>query len=60
MAPVRRADPRSSVDSSKGGFFLRLMETEPDDYVRNIRVIMPGFEKACQDNPWHPVFLNRW
>ncbi len=48
------------VDSSRGAFFLRLMETEPGDYVRNIRVIMPGFEKTHRSNPWHPVFLNRW
>ena len=32
------------VDPSKGGFFLRLMQTNPQNYVRNIRVIMPGFE----------------
>ena len=48
------------VDSSKGGFFLRLLETDPNDYVRNIRVIMPGFEKTYQENPFHPVFLKRW
>jgi len=48
------------VDPSKGGFFLRLLETNPHDYVRNIRVIMPGFEDTYQDNPFHPVFLERW
>ncbi|MBN1815731.1 MAG: hypothetical protein JW828_00130 [Sedimentisphaerales bacterium] len=48
------------VDSSKGALFLRLLETDPGDYVRNIRVVMPGFEKTHNDNPWHPVFLNRW
>jgi len=48
------------VDSSKGGFFLRLVETDPNDYVRNIRVVMPGFEKTYRENPFHPVFLRRW
>ncbi len=48
------------VDSSKGAVFIRLMETDPADYVRNIRVIMPGFEHAYRSDPWHPVFLNRW
>jgi hypothetical protein len=48
------------VDASKGGFFLKLMATEPNDYVRNIRVIMPGFEKTYRDEPFHPVFLRRW
>ncbi len=48
------------VDPSRGGFFLRLKTTRPDDYVRNIRVIMPGFEETYRENPFHPVFLARW
>jgi hypothetical protein len=48
------------VDPSPGGFFLRLMATEPDNYVRNLRVIMPGFVDSYQKNPWHPEFLKRW
>jgi hypothetical protein len=48
------------VDSSRGGFFLQLRSTDPQNYVRNIRVIMPGFDKTYQDNPFHPVFLERW
>jgi len=49
-----------SVDSTKGGFFLRLLETDPADYVRHIRVIMPGFERTYRQNPWNPTFLARW
>ena len=48
------------VDPSKGGFFLRLLATDPGNYVRNIRVIMPGFEETYRENPFHPVFLERW
>ena len=48
------------VDSSKGGFFLKLMATDPENYVRNIRVIMPGFEDSYRDHPFHPVFFKRW
>lgn len=48
------------VDPTRGGFFLRLMETNPEKYVRNIRVIMPGFEEKYRENPFHPVFLERW
>jgi hypothetical protein len=48
------------VDPSRGGFFLRLHETDPNDHVRNIRVVMPGFETTYRDNPFHPVFLKRW
>jgi len=48
------------IDSSKGGFHLKLLETDPEDYIRNVRVIMPGFLDTYKDNPWHPAFLNRW
>jgi hypothetical protein len=48
------------VDPAKGSFFLRLMETSPDNYVRNIRVIMPGFADTYKAEPFHPAFLKRW
>jgi hypothetical protein len=48
------------VDSTKGGFFLRLLATDPKDYVRNIRVLMPGFEKTYREQPFHPEFLKHW
>jgi hypothetical protein len=48
------------VDSSQGNFFLQILETDPDDYIRNIRVVMPGFEETYRENPWHPGFLARW
>ena len=34
------------VDPAKGGFFLRLSATQPNDPVRNIRVLMPGSESC--------------
>ncbi|RJP25500.1 MAG: hypothetical protein C4527_16965 [Candidatus Omnitrophota bacterium] len=48
------------VNPDKGGFFLKLAQTDPQNYIRNIRVIMPGFVDAYQTNPWHPTFLHRW
>lgn len=48
------------VDALKGGFFLKLMETNPSDYVRNIRVIMPGCETTYRENPWNSDFLKLW
>jgi len=42
------------------GFILEIRETDPDDYIRNIRVIMPGFENIYENNPWTPSFLGRW
>ena len=48
------------VDSSKGGIFLGVKSVNPDNYLRNIRVIMPGFEDSYQAEPFHPDFLARW
>lgn len=50
----------ATVDAARGGFFLRLMETDPADPARHIRVIMPGFEKTYATEPFHPDFLKRW
>ncbi len=40
--------------------WLRIRAVDPTDYVRNIRVIMPGFEATYQQEPFHPLFLKRW
>jgi hypothetical protein len=48
------------VDPRKGGFFLRLVAIDPKDYVRNIRVLMPGHERDYRENPWNPAFLKLW
>ncbi|MBC7352151.1 MAG: hypothetical protein H5U08_07310 [Thermogutta sp.] len=48
------------VDSKKGAIFLRITQTDPADYIRNIRVIMPGFADVYEKEPFHPDFLKRW
>lgn len=48
------------IESWRGQFFLQIRKTNPDNYLRNIRVIMPGFEKTYQTEPFHPVFVARW
>jgi hypothetical protein len=48
------------VDPQRGGFSLKLVETNPRNPLRNIRLIMPGFERTWRDQPFHPVFLQRW
>lgn len=48
------------IDAAKGGFFLRLNATNPENYVRNVRVVMPGFEKIYREEPFHPLFLKHW
>lgn len=60
IAASKPGEIKIKVDSRGGGFFLKLMKTDPDNHVRNIRVIMPGFVETHQKNPWHPKFLERW
>jgi hypothetical protein len=61
-ARVVSSEPgRMIIDVPRGnGIFLQIRRTDPNDYIRNIRVIMPGFESVYEDNPFHPVFLERW
>jgi hypothetical protein len=62
-ASVTASEPgklKIKVDASKGGFFLKIAATNPDNYVRNIRVIMPGFEATYKENPFRPDFLKLW
>lgn len=44
------------VDAGKGVLHLRLRETNPANYVRNIRLFMPG----KHESQWSPAFLSRW
>ena len=51
------------VDARRGAFWLRIMATNPADYLRNIHVYMPGYgppESRAQNGVWNPVFLERW
>ena len=59
---VKRAPGRLEllVNPKKGMFAIDLVRTDPKNYVRNIRVIAPGFEATYKENPWHPEFLKRW
>ncbi len=39
------------------GVILKITATNPSNYIRNIRVIRPGFEATYQTQPFHPLFL---
>jgi len=41
------------------GIGLKVSASDPNDPVRNIRVIMPGFESTYTTQLFHPVFLDR-
>ena len=50
-----------NLDTSKGGTFLALRATNPQNPVRNIRLILPGLEAAARTaDPFLPAFLERW
>ncbi|MBG0826931.1 IPT/TIG domain-containing protein [Planomonospora sp. ID67723] len=49
---------RADYTTGAGGRFLRITRTDPDDYVRNIRVWMPGFEQTGEKQVFHPQFLD--
>lgn len=43
----------------EAGFVLKIASTNPSNYIRNIRVIRPGFESTYKTQPFHPLFLDR-
>ncbi len=43
---------------SDNGIYLRLLATNPENPVRNIRVIMPGFEHNYASQVFYPPFLD--
>jgi hypothetical protein len=45
------------VTPSEAGIHLVITQTDPADPIRNIRVIMPGFEDTYETQIFHPEFL---
>jgi len=58
---VTRAPGRWEVDvpASSPAVFLRESATNEADPLRNIRLIMPGYESSYATQPFNPVFLQR-
>ncbi|MBC5829684.1 MAG: hypothetical protein GIW98_05770, partial [Candidatus Eremiobacteraeota bacterium] len=46
------------INGSRGGIHLYLRDVAGFDYPRNIRLILPGFERTYATQPFHPQFLN--
>ncbi|MDM8543410.1 hypothetical protein QUF90_20240 [Desulfococcaceae bacterium HSG9] len=59
---IERSQGRLVIDvtPTKAGIALKIIKTDPRNPVRNIRVILPGFEKNYAKQPFHPDFLKRW
>ncbi len=48
-----------NVIPGNGGIYLKIDSSDTNDPIRNIRVVMPGFEDTYQTQPFHPRFLER-
>lgn len=48
------------IDGSKGGTFFSIRSTDPDNPVRNIRILMPGCQESSASNAFTRTFLDRW
>jgi hypothetical protein len=48
------------IDGARGGVFVKLKRTNPDNPVRNIRILMPDHEMTYAAEPFNPAFLQRW
>ena len=48
------------VDSAQRSMMLRLRETDPEDPVRNIRLLIPGADSRSKTSPFRADFLDRW
>ena len=48
-----------NVASGQNGVYLMETATNPANYLRNIRFIMPGFESTYRAQPFNPAFLQR-
>jgi hypothetical protein len=59
---VKRQPGRIEVDvrPTDAGIYVKLVRTNPAYPLRNIRLVMPGFEAAHLLAPFHPRFLERW
>lgn len=49
-----------NVEPAKGPIWLRVIETDPADYLKHIRVLLPGHEATYQTEPFRPGFLDMW
>ncbi len=48
------------IDPRTDGTFLQLRKVTAGNPIRNIRLLMPGFEKSYRTEMFHPDFLRRW
>lgn len=50
--------PGRAVIDVQSGFVINITSTNPDDYLRNLRVIMPGYWDSYEENTFYPPWLD--
>ncbi len=60
-AAARTLTQSPSLQANKGllRFSWKSVQSSVSDPIRNLRVIMPGFETTYQSQPFHPLYLER-
>ena len=48
------------VNGQKGIFQLDVVNTDPQNYIKNIRVVAKAHENTYVQDRWNPNFLTRW
>jgi hypothetical protein len=48
-----------AVIPSDDGIEVRILRSNPSNHVRNVRLVMPGFADSYEEQPFHPLFLER-
>ncbi len=51
------------IADGTSGIWLEILETDPNstgNYLKNIRLVMPGFENVYQTEPFHPNLIAAW
>jgi hypothetical protein len=58
---IKESKPgRIVLDVKKPGLFVKLVQTNPDNYIKNIRVLLPDTEKTYKEQPFRAGFLQTW
>ena len=63
VSVVSKQPGRIVVNYNEGntdGIWLQIKSTNPENYIRNIRVLMPGTEETYQTQPFYQPHLDLW
>ncbi|MFG0250031.1 MAG: hypothetical protein ACF8OB_14175, partial [Phycisphaeraceae bacterium JB051] len=50
----------ADVDARRGTIWLRIKSVDPDDYIRDMHLMLESDLETYQQNPWTAHFLRRW